>query len=307
MSSASGRGSPTQNTETPRTWEGDRILDIYIHEYLQKHGYLAAAHTIAWDANLPAGVKPPIDSEQGLLFEWWTVFWVFFKAHTKGIGSEDALTCLKHRGEYEPQSSSKHSRKRGSTKTKSTSSRPPPPPAPTEISPPHSTPPLLTPTLIHGESTPSPENDSEPPTPITFKQSQNRPSKLSHQVLLDPDHAPLLGDIERPGSSSVQHPLRDVDRRTTFSMDQTDTTKSSIPMDWSWDLFDSPHGDVMLDMHQGQIAYDPLGSLFEHGHGLSHEGGVALFQCLPQGTHEDVHHDYMLASRTSSARADPWG
>ena len=43
------------------------------------------------EADIPADSQPPINARQGLLFEWWSVFWTLFTAKNNGTGSDEAL------------------------------------------------------------------------------------------------------------------------------------------------------------------------------------------------------------------------
>ena len=43
------------------------------------------------EADIPADSQPPINARQGLLFEWWSVFWTLFTAKNSGTGSDEAL------------------------------------------------------------------------------------------------------------------------------------------------------------------------------------------------------------------------
>jgi hypothetical protein len=43
------------------------------------------------EADIPPDSQPPINAKQGLLFEWWSVFWTLFTAKNNGTGSDEAL------------------------------------------------------------------------------------------------------------------------------------------------------------------------------------------------------------------------
>ncbi|KAJ3793347.1 hypothetical protein GGU11DRAFT_412958 [Lentinula aff. detonsa] len=103
MSSASQPGpshSSAQNDpnypQSPLSWEGDRMFNIYIYDYCFKRGFQKTARELLIEADLPPESQPPINARQGLLFEWWSVFWVLFTAKASGNGSEDALIYTQH-------------------------------------------------------------------------------------------------------------------------------------------------------------------------------------------------------------------
>ena len=64
---------------------------IYIHDYCNKRGYTKTARELVNEADIPADSQPPINARQGLLFEWWSVFWTLFTAKNNGTGSDEAL------------------------------------------------------------------------------------------------------------------------------------------------------------------------------------------------------------------------
>lgn len=83
-------------------------FNIYILDYCKKRGYRKTASELVSEADISPDSKPPINAQQGLLFEfvpfcsfslnpsdpfsrWWSVFWVLFQAKNNGAGSEDAM------------------------------------------------------------------------------------------------------------------------------------------------------------------------------------------------------------------------
>jgi hypothetical protein len=64
---------------------------IYIHDYCSKRGYLKTARELVLEADIPQDSQPPINAKQGLLFEWWSVFWTLFTAKNNGQGPDEAL------------------------------------------------------------------------------------------------------------------------------------------------------------------------------------------------------------------------
>ncbi|KAI0029951.1 hypothetical protein K488DRAFT_88213 [Vararia minispora EC-137] len=78
------------------SWEGDKMFNIYILDYCNKRGYSKTARELMAEADIQPGSAPPIDARQGLLFEWWSVFWVLFQAKNNhnGSTSADAMTYI---------------------------------------------------------------------------------------------------------------------------------------------------------------------------------------------------------------------
>ncbi|KAE9405445.1 hypothetical protein BT96DRAFT_1015663 [Gymnopus androsaceus JB14] len=91
-SSAQNHNDP----QNPLSWEGDRMFNIYIYDYCFKRGFRRTARELLAEAEIPPESQPPINARQGLLFEWWSVFWVLFTAKASGNGSEDALIYTQH-------------------------------------------------------------------------------------------------------------------------------------------------------------------------------------------------------------------
>ncbi|KAF7416026.1 Transcriptional activator flo8 [Pleurotus ostreatus] len=81
------------------SWEGDRMFNIYIYDYCHKRGFLKTAQELLSEADLPPDATPPINAKQGLLFEWWSVFWVLFTTKSNGNGPEDALLYTQHQNQ----------------------------------------------------------------------------------------------------------------------------------------------------------------------------------------------------------------
>ncbi|KAH0836851.1 hypothetical protein J3R83DRAFT_8639 [Lanmaoa asiatica] len=78
------------------SWEGDRMFNIYIYDYCNKRGFRKTARELLTEAEIPPDSAPPINAKQGLLFEWWSVFWVLFTAKSNGQGTEDAMVYTQH-------------------------------------------------------------------------------------------------------------------------------------------------------------------------------------------------------------------
>ncbi|WMV29522.1 hypothetical protein MTR67_022907 [Solanum verrucosum] len=62
--------------------EADKMLDVYIHDYLKKRKYGASARTFQAEAQLLTN-RAAIDAPGGFLLEWWLVFWDIFIARFK--------------------------------------------------------------------------------------------------------------------------------------------------------------------------------------------------------------------------------
>ncbi|KAJ7065293.1 hypothetical protein C8F01DRAFT_1248890 [Mycena amicta] len=80
----------------PLSWEGDKMFNIYIYDYCYKRGFRKTARELLTEAEIPPESTPPINARQGLLFEWWSVFWVLFTAKANGNGTEDAMLYTQH-------------------------------------------------------------------------------------------------------------------------------------------------------------------------------------------------------------------
>ncbi|PWZ03521.1 hypothetical protein BCV70DRAFT_18751 [Testicularia cyperi] len=65
-----------------KSWQGDRMLHIYLWDYFRKRGFSQAAQALVDEAGVPPDQDVPIDAPQGLIFEWWTVFWEIFTARS---------------------------------------------------------------------------------------------------------------------------------------------------------------------------------------------------------------------------------
>ncbi|KAI1786017.1 hypothetical protein LXA43DRAFT_82822 [Ganoderma leucocontextum] len=88
--------APTPVDQPTMQWDGDRMFNIYIHDYCIKRGFRKTAHELQVEASIPLTATPPINAKQGLLFEWWSVFWVLFTAKSNSQGPEDAILYTQH-------------------------------------------------------------------------------------------------------------------------------------------------------------------------------------------------------------------
>ncbi|KAK4755895.1 hypothetical protein SAY87_009652 [Trapa incisa] len=74
-------------------WEADKMLDVYIHDYLVKRDLKATAQ--AFQAEGKVSSDPvAIDAPGGFLFEWWSVFWDIFIARTNEKHSAVAASYI---------------------------------------------------------------------------------------------------------------------------------------------------------------------------------------------------------------------
>ncbi|XP_010509984.1 PREDICTED: transcriptional corepressor LEUNIG_HOMOLOG-like isoform X2 [Camelina sativa] len=74
-------------------WEADKMLDVYIYDYLVKK----KLHNTAKSFMTEGKVSPDpvaIDAPGGFLFEWWSVFWDIFIARTNEKHSEPAAAYI---------------------------------------------------------------------------------------------------------------------------------------------------------------------------------------------------------------------
>ncbi|KAL2961971.1 hypothetical protein AAZX31_17G116300 [Glycine max] len=60
-------------------WEADKMLDLYIHDYLTKRQLHATARIFQAEGNVSTD-PIVIDAPSGFLFEWWSVFWDIYIA-----------------------------------------------------------------------------------------------------------------------------------------------------------------------------------------------------------------------------------
>ncbi|XP_051118652.1 transcriptional corepressor LEUNIG_HOMOLOG [Andrographis paniculata] len=74
-------------------WEADKMLDVYIHDYLLKRKLVNSAKTFMSEGKV-ATDPVAIDAPGGFLFEWWSVFWDIFIARTNDKHSEAAAAYI---------------------------------------------------------------------------------------------------------------------------------------------------------------------------------------------------------------------
>ncbi|XP_074582236.1 transcriptional corepressor LEUNIG_HOMOLOG-like [Curcuma longa] len=74
-------------------WEADKMLDVYIHDYLLKRDLQVTAKAFK-DEGKVATDPVAIDAPGGFLFEWWSVFWDIFIARTNEKHSQVAAAYI---------------------------------------------------------------------------------------------------------------------------------------------------------------------------------------------------------------------
>ncbi|XP_058201049.1 transcriptional corepressor LEUNIG-like isoform X1 [Rhododendron vialii] len=60
-------------------WDAEKMLDMYIYDYLVKRNFKAAAEMFARDANVCNNLAV-INEPYGFLTEWWTIFWDIYSS-----------------------------------------------------------------------------------------------------------------------------------------------------------------------------------------------------------------------------------
>ncbi|XP_024981908.1 transcriptional corepressor LEUNIG_HOMOLOG-like isoform X1 [Cynara cardunculus var. scolymus] len=76
-----------------QNWEADKMLDVYIHDYLLKRKMHASAKAFMTEGKV-ATDPVAIDAPGGFLLEWWSVFWDIFIARTNEKHSEAAAAYI---------------------------------------------------------------------------------------------------------------------------------------------------------------------------------------------------------------------
>ncbi|WOK95788.1 transcriptional corepressor LEUNIG-like isoform X2 [Canna indica] len=74
-------------------WEADKMLDVYIYDYLMKRNLQATAKAFQAEAKVSSD-PVAIDAPGGFLFEWWSVFWDIFIARTNEKHSDAAASYI---------------------------------------------------------------------------------------------------------------------------------------------------------------------------------------------------------------------
>lgn len=74
-------------------WEADKMLDVYIYDYLMKKQLHATAKSFMTEGKV-APDPVAIDAPGGFLFEWWSVFWDIFISRSNERHSEAAVAYI---------------------------------------------------------------------------------------------------------------------------------------------------------------------------------------------------------------------
>ncbi|KAK1308329.1 Transcriptional corepressor LEUNIG [Acorus calamus] len=74
-------------------WEAEKMLDVYIHDYLLKKNLQSTAKAFM-DEGKVSSDPVAIDAPGGFLYEWWSVFWDIFIARTNEKHSEVAAAYI---------------------------------------------------------------------------------------------------------------------------------------------------------------------------------------------------------------------
>ncbi|GJM97333.1 hypothetical protein PR202_ga14253 [Eleusine coracana subsp. coracana] len=72
-------------------WEADKMLDVYIYDYLVKRNLQATAKAFISEGKV-ATDPVAIDAPGGFLFEWWSIFWDIFHSTTKSSSSSSSVS-----------------------------------------------------------------------------------------------------------------------------------------------------------------------------------------------------------------------
>ncbi|KAM1046797.1 hypothetical protein EV1_025997 [Malus domestica] len=80
-------------SQSQTNWEADKMLDVYIYDYLMKRKLHASAKAFQDEGKVSTD-PVAIDAPGGFLFEWWSVFWDIFIARTNEKHSEAAASYI---------------------------------------------------------------------------------------------------------------------------------------------------------------------------------------------------------------------
>ncbi|KAF1895752.1 hypothetical protein Lal_00037868 [Lupinus albus] len=61
-------------------WDADKMLDVYILDYLVKNNLQTSANIFKTESNLPDRTPPIKNAPLGFLYEWWFVYWDIYLA-----------------------------------------------------------------------------------------------------------------------------------------------------------------------------------------------------------------------------------
>ncbi|CAI9100253.1 OLC1v1037212C2 [Oldenlandia corymbosa var. corymbosa] len=74
--------------------DSEKMLDLYIQDYLVKKKYKNSAKAFQSEAQLPTN-STAIDAPGSFLFEWWSVFWDVFIARYKGAEADHEASMVR--------------------------------------------------------------------------------------------------------------------------------------------------------------------------------------------------------------------
>ncbi|XP_006643822.1 transcriptional corepressor LEUNIG-like [Oryza brachyantha] len=77
----------------PSAWEAEKMLDVYIHDYLLKRNLQNTAKAFQAEGSVSSD-PVAIDAPGGFLLEWWSVFWDIFIARTNDKHSDVAASYI---------------------------------------------------------------------------------------------------------------------------------------------------------------------------------------------------------------------
>ncbi|XP_020232514.1 transcriptional corepressor LEUNIG_HOMOLOG [Cajanus cajan] len=80
-------------SQNQSNWEADKMLDVYIYDYLMKRKLHAAAKAFVTEGKVSTD-PVAIDAPGGFLYEWWSVFWDIFISRTNEKHSEAAAAYI---------------------------------------------------------------------------------------------------------------------------------------------------------------------------------------------------------------------
>ncbi|CAM8945847.1 unnamed protein product [Rhodiola kirilowii] len=85
--------SQSQSQSQQTKWEADKMLDVYIYDYLMKRKFHNSAKAFQQEGEVSTD-PVAIDAPGGFLFEWWSVFWDIFIARSNEKHSEAAASYI---------------------------------------------------------------------------------------------------------------------------------------------------------------------------------------------------------------------
>ncbi|KAK7038775.1 hypothetical protein VNI00_010661 [Paramarasmius palmivorus] len=208
-----GPSSSSVGTNDPNalSWEGDKMFNIYIYDYCNKRGFRKTAKELLAEAEIASDAQPPINARQGLLFEWWSVFWVLFTAKNSKTGPDDAMIYIENQNQQSmirqhrqmearqnqpPQAISQPS---GAAPNGAIQGRVGPPPAPNGMPPQGGMPPRNMPNGVGPGTVPPPGSGFQP--------GQQPPPQQPHLMNgMQPNPGPGSGPGPGPGNNPGQPP-----------------------------------------------------------------------------------------------------